>query len=248
MNIILIDFLVNNIGIIFTLIFLFYLCLLAVRMVKLYDIFRYLDKKWPHSTTSRVLPFLKEQFSMLLHACQKENTILIENRIEQLWIEYERNVQAHFSAMNGYIYSLILWGFTGTIWGTIKAFGRMGESLFEKDIQAAEALSAALQGGLNIALYTSLFAATLGAVMVTYIYSHWMYGKAKRLESAINDEMYMIIDNSSSKNVPVGAPMQHGVQKKADGKEELPDNPVYKERRYCLGGAASGCEKQSGSV
>lgn len=133
---------------------------------------------------------------MLKEACRTSNNLGIETRIEQIWIVYENRVQTHFSAINGYIYSLILWGFTGTIWGTIKAFSKMGEKLFEEDMVAAEALSSALQGGLNIALYTSLVAATIGAIMVTYIYSKYMYQKAKRLEGVINEEIYQVVSQT----------------------------------------------------
>jgi len=191
MNILFLEFLVKNLGIIFTVIFLFYICLMAIRVVKLYNVLRYIDDNEKVNPSS--LRFLKDQFQMLQETCKMSSNLLIENRIEQIWIEYENKIQAHFSAINGYIYSLILWGFTGTIWGTIKAFSKMGEKLFEKDMVAAEALSSALQGGLNIALYTSLVAATIGAIMVTFIYSKYMYQKAKRLEGVINEEIYQII-------------------------------------------------------
>lgn len=194
MNILFLEFLVKNLGIIFTIIFLFYACLIAIRIVKLYNVLRYVGREEKINPSS--LRFLKDQFQMLRDACNLSSNLLIENRIEQLWIEYENRVQAHFSAINGYIYSIILWGFTGTIWGTIKAFSKMGEKLFEKDLAAAEALSSALQGGLNIALYTSLVAATIGAIMVTYIYSKYMYQKAKRLEAAINDGIYHVISQT----------------------------------------------------
>ncbi|MBW2184469.1 MAG: MotA/TolQ/ExbB proton channel family protein [Deltaproteobacteria bacterium] len=184
----------KNLGFIFTIIFLFYICLIAIRVVKLYNVLRYIDDNKKVNPSS--LRFLKDQFQMLQEACKTSYNLLIENRIEQIWIEYENKIQTHFSAINGYIYSLILWGFTGTIWGTIKAFSKMGEKLFEKDLAAAEALSSALQGGLNIALYTSLVASTIGAIMVTYIYSKYMYQKAKRLEANINDEMYRIISQT----------------------------------------------------
>ncbi|MBW1854369.1 MAG: MotA/TolQ/ExbB proton channel family protein [Deltaproteobacteria bacterium] len=194
MNILFLEFLVKNLGFIFTIIFLFYICLIAIRVVKLYNVLRYIDDNKKVNPSS--LRFLKDQFQMLQEACKTSYNLLIENRIEQIWIEYENKIQTHFSAINGYIYSLILWGFTGTIWGTIKAFSKMGEKLFEKDLAAAEALSSALQGGLNIALYTSLVASTIGAIMVTYIYSKYMYQKAKRLEANINDEMYRIISQT----------------------------------------------------
>ncbi len=193
MKILFLELLVKNLGIIFTIIFLFYACLIAIRIVKLYNVLRHVGRNGKEITSPTSLRFLKDQFQMLREACNLSNNLLIENRIEQLWIEYENGIQIHFSAINGYIYSLILWGFTGTIWGTIKAFSKMGEKLFEEDLAAAEALSAALQGGLNIALYTSLVAATIGAIMVTCIYSKYMYQKAKRLEAAINDEIYQVI-------------------------------------------------------
>ncbi len=198
MNILFVEFLVKNLGIIFTLIFLVYLCLMAIRIVKIHNVLRYTATDKNKQLIPLSLPFLKTQFEMLQNACKSENSILIENRIEQLWIKYEHMVQTHFAAINGYIYSLMLWGFTGTIWGTIKAFSRMGETLFEKDIQAAEALSSALQGGLNIALYTSLVAATIGAVMVTYIYSKQMYEKSKLMEAAINNEIYRVVEKAGT--------------------------------------------------
>ena len=195
MNLVFIQYLVKNLGIIFSCIFLFYLCLMAIRVVKIYSALRYVQPEKESKPGYSGLALLKGEFDLLRTACRKKNVILIENRIEQLWLEYEKKVQVHFSAINGYVYALILWGFTGTIWGTIQTFSRMGESLFETDVKAAEALSAALQGGLNIALFTSLAAATIGAVMVTYIYSKYMYEKSKRLEAVINDEICRIVES-----------------------------------------------------
>jgi hypothetical protein len=171
---------------------------MAIRVVKIYSALRYVKPGEESQSNSRVGSLLKREFDLLRIACRKENTILIENRIEQLWLEYEKKVQVHFSAINGYVYALILWGFTGTIWGTIQTFSRMGESLFQTDVKAAEALSAALQGGLNIALFTSLAAATIGAVMVTYIYSKYMYEKSKHLEADINEEICRIVEREET--------------------------------------------------
>lgn len=194
MDILFVQYLIRNLGLIFTLIFLFYLCLMSIRLIKIYNVLRYVPKEKGTNPNSNIAQLFKGEFELLIRACSSENNILIESRIEQLWIEYEERVQVHFSAINGYIYALILWGFTGTIWGTIQTFSKMGESLFQKDVKAAEALSAALQGGLNIALYTSLAAATIGAVMVTYIYSKYMFEKSKRLESEINSEICRIVE------------------------------------------------------
>ncbi len=187
MKILFLDYLLKNLGAVFTIIFLFYLCLMSIRFVSLYNVLR-------HAGTTPLLPFLKDQFDSLKKACATSNALLVENRIEQLWIDYENMTMPHFSAINSYVYSIILWGFTGTIWGTIKAFSKMGESLFEKDIQAAEALSSALQGGLNIALYTSLVAATIGAVTVTFIYSKYMFEKSKHIETQINEQIYRVVE------------------------------------------------------
>lgn len=195
MDIIFISFLVKNLGLIFTLLFLYYMCLIAIRCVKLYNVLRYAGAAQSFSVQSsrQVPPFLRAAFAGLTDALTLGCDTLVDNRIEQIWIEYERAVHTHFSAINGYIYSIILWGFTGTIWGTIQAFSRMGQTLFAADVRAAEALSSALQGGLNIALYTSLVAATIGAVMVTYLYSRYMFEKSKALEAVINDDIYRIV-------------------------------------------------------
>lgn len=191
MDIIFISYLVKNLGLIFTLLFLLYMCLIAIRCVKLHNVLRHAGTTKPDP---REIPsFLREAFSGLTEALSLGSDTLVDNRIEQIWIEYERSVHTHFSAINGYIYSIILWGFTGTIWGTIQAFSRMGQTLFAADVKAAEALSSALQGGLNIALYTSLVAATIGAVMVTYLYSRHMFEKSKALEAVINDDIYRMV-------------------------------------------------------
>ncbi len=200
MDILFVQYLIQNLGFIFTLIFLFYLCLMSIRLIKIFNVLRYVQKEKEPNPDSKITQLFKREFEFLIKACSSKNHILIESRIEQLWIKYEERVQVHFSAINGYIYALILWGFTGTIWGTIQTFSRMGNSLFQKDVKAAEALSAALQGGLNIALYTSLAAATIGAVMVTYLYSKYMFEKSKRLESEINSEICRIVEQENDGN------------------------------------------------
>lgn len=190
MRLLFLEFMVKNLGEIFSGIFLIYTCFIAIRIVKLCNVL------------SPPLKFLQDHFQKLKEACVLSYPLAVETKIEQIWIEYESRVQIHFSAINGYIYSIILWGFCGTIWGTIKAFSNMGENLFQKNMTAADALSSALQGGLNVALYTSLVAATIGAVMVTYMHSKYMYHKAKRLEGLINEEIYQTItvENALRKN------------------------------------------------
>ena len=66
MNILFLEFLIKNLGMIFTIIFLFYACLIAIRGVKLYNVLRYVgenEKLNPYS-----LRFLNEQFQMLREA------------------------------------------------------------------------------------------------------------------------------------------------------------------------------------
>ena len=129
MKLLFLEFMVRNLGKIFSVIFLIYACLIAIRMVELHNVLKGVREE---VNSSMPLKFLRDQFQKLKESCTLSNPLAVETRIEQIWIEYESRVQVHFSAINGYVYSIILWGFCGTIWGTIKAFSTMGEKLFQK--------------------------------------------------------------------------------------------------------------------
>jgi len=85
--------------------------------------------------------------------------------IEAVWRRVDECSYYYLSGLNAYVYSLILWGFAGTIYGTMAAFQDISAAFGETPDNLFDVVQAALSGGLTIAMWSSLIAAVLGAVV-----------------------------------------------------------------------------------
>ncbi|HDS16743.1 MAG TPA: hypothetical protein ENN66_09105 [Proteobacteria bacterium] len=174
----------HNFGVFFGLIFLFYLYLMVHRLTLIYDYLRgvvvadesYQEKVGKHAALVFLVP--------LFRRLQATEGSAREAIVDAIWSEVESRIGIHFTALNGYVNTLILIGFAGTIFGSIGAFNEMFAGLAGGE-SAAVVFAAAWNHGLATALYTSLGAGVIGGLTVTLIYSRYLMTRMKRLETLI---------------------------------------------------------------
>ena len=176
----------ENFGLFFGPVFLGYLFLMIRRIVVLHDYLRFV----PEDET-RALAFLEPLFERLELAgrLKKETTSFV---VDAIWAEIDCQVMVHFQAVSGYISTLVLIGFAGTIFGSIGAFNEMFQGLAEGKA-ASLVFAASWNKGLSTALYTSLGAAAIGGVVLTLIGSRFLLTRAKRLEAMVSLKVCQIL-------------------------------------------------------
>lgn len=174
----------NNFGLFFGAVFLVYIYLMVNRLTIIYD---YLRSVSMHDTTyqKRVgergsINFLEPLFARL----KKVSGASREAVIDAIWAEFDGRIGIHFTALNGYVNTIILVGFAGTIFGSIGAFNEMFTGLAQGKT-ATIVFAAAWNSGLATALYTSLGAGVIGGLVVTLIYSRYLMSRMKRLETLV---------------------------------------------------------------
>ena len=190
-----IRWLLDNFGLFFGGIFMTYLYLMIRRLTALYDLLRQVSNEdQPHFESlgsGGPLDFLEPLFSQL-----KQTVVSGAGRpdevIEAISSELDRRVSVHFTALSGYVNTLILFGFAGTIFGSIGAFNEMFLGLAE-GVPAAKVFVGSWNNGLATALYTSLGAAAIGGLLTTLINSQFMMSRAKRLETILNLQIFAVI-------------------------------------------------------
>ncbi len=174
----------NNFGLFFGAVFLVYIYLVVNRLTIIYDYLRLVsmrDETYQKKVGKRdSLTFLKPFFARL----KRSVGVSREAVIEAIWSEFEGRIGIHFTALNGYVNTIILVGFAGTIFGSIGAFNEMFTGLAQGET-ATVVFAAAWNSGLATALYTSLGAGVIGGLVVTVIYSRYLMTRMKRLETLI---------------------------------------------------------------
>ncbi len=173
--------LIDNFGWFFGPVFLLYIFLVVRRLVHLYDVLRYLA---PGRADRHVaLQFLEPLF-VRLQRVGEHSAAAVDPVIDAIWAEVEGRVAVHFAALHGYVSTLVLVGFAGTICGAIGAFNEMFRGL-----AGGQAVTSVFvdswNNGLATALYTSLGAAAIGAVVITLVGSRWLMVRAKQLETMV---------------------------------------------------------------
>ncbi len=191
--------LLNNFGFFFGAVFLLYLYLMIRRLTILYDFLRLVpsgeqDVPIPVGK-AKSLSFLDPIFKRLARAVARK-TGGADAIIDAVWAEVECRISVHFTALNGYVNTLILIGFAGTIFGSIGAFNEMFRGLAQGEA-AADVFVASWNHGLATALYTSLGAAAIGGTVVTLICSRFLMGRAKRLETMVGLRISEIIEEEN---------------------------------------------------
>lgn len=179
----------QNFGVFFGCVFLWYFYMMIRRVTVLYDFLRHVPSG-EEATPIKVgdVPGLRFLAPFFVHlksvASSEKGAKATDAIIDAIWSEVDCRVSVHFTALNGYINTLVLVGFAGTIFGSIGAFNEMfGGIAMGKP--AADVFVASWNHGLSTALYTSLGAAAIGGVMVTVLCSKFLMTRAKRLETMI---------------------------------------------------------------
>jgi len=195
----LLHWLLQNFGIFFSLVFLFYIYLIIRRLTSLYDFLRHVprgdgptDLRADHSRALHFIAPLLDRLTQSV-AAGRSGT---ESLVDAIWNEIDCRISIHFSAINGYVNTLILVGFAGTIFGSIGAFNQMFQGL-ALGKAAAEVFSDAWNQGLGTALYTSLGAAMIGGITLTSLMSSFFMTRAKRLETLVSLRISAILDGNN---------------------------------------------------
>jgi hypothetical protein len=174
----------KNFGFFFGIVFLFYIYLMIHRLILIYDYLRTVKAGAPNYRQrvgkKACLAFLEPLFQRL----RESEGAGREAVVDAIWSEIEGSIGIHFQALNGYVNTLILIGFAGTIFGSIGAFNEMFAGL-AKGQSATMVFAAAWNSGLATALYTSLGAGVIGGLVVTVIYSKFLMTRLKRLETLV---------------------------------------------------------------
>jgi hypothetical protein len=191
--------LLNNFGFFFGGLFLLYLFLMIRRLVILYDFLRSVPSGEENAPIpvgkADSLSFLESIFERLSNAVAGK-TGGADAVIDAVWAEVECRISVHFTALHGYVNTLILIGFAGTIFGSIGAFNEMFTGL-ARGQAAATVFVASWNHGLATALYTSLGAAAIGGTVVTLICSRFLMSRAKRLETMVGLRISEIIEEET---------------------------------------------------
>lgn len=191
-----IRWILSNFGLFFAAVFMAYLFLMIRRLIVLYDFLRLVpsgEQPTPVAVgRAMALGFLERMFQRLRKAV-RSGTGSEESVIDAIWSEVECRISIHFTALNGYVNTLILVGFAGTIFGSIGAFNEMFQGLAGGRV-ATEVFVSSWNNGLATALYTSLGAAAIGGTVVTLLCSRFLMTRAKRLETMVGLRISEIIE------------------------------------------------------
>ena len=187
--------LLNNFGLFFGGIFMTYLYLIIRRLTALYDLLRLVsnEDELCFEPLDQDIPFdFLEPLFLQLKQTIVSGAGRPDEMIEAISSELDRRISLQFTELSGYVNTLILFGFAGTIFGSIGAFNEMFQGLAE-GVPAAKVFVGSWNNGLATALYTSLGAAVIGGLLTTVINSRFMMGRAKRLETILNLQINAVI-------------------------------------------------------
>jgi hypothetical protein len=186
----------ENFGVFFGSVFLIYLFLMIRRVIVLYDYLRYVPKGEDvtilEKESLKALSFLSALFQKLEKSSTNKE-IYHRSVVDAIWAEIDCRISVHFQAISGYVSTLVLIGFAGTIFGSIGAFNEMFQGL-ARGKAAAQVFAASWNKGLSTALYTSLGAAAIGGVVLTLIGSRFLLTRAKRLEAMVSLRICQILE------------------------------------------------------
>lgn len=196
----------QNFGLFFGGVFVLYFYMMIRRLIILYDYLRHVSAGESGTPVyvgdHPALRFLSPFFNRLKYLSPSgiytgvSASSASDVMIDAIWSEVECRINVHFTAMNGYISTIVLVGFAGTIFGAIGAFNEMFAGIAEGEA-ATDVFISSWNHGLSTALYTSLGAAVIGGVMVTIICSRFLMTRARRLETMIGLRITEILSDNT---------------------------------------------------
>ncbi|BBO92960.1 hypothetical protein [Desulfosarcina ovata] len=194
------QWILKNFGLFFGPVFLVYFFLMIRRLIILFDILRHVPVRIGFSSlltgSNEALFFLDPLFARLATAAAGHGRS-VDALIDVIWTEVDCHVSVHFTALHGYVNTLILIGFAGTIFGSIGAFNEMFQGLAGGQA-ASVVFAASWNNGLATALYTSLGAAVMGGLTVTLLCSRCLTIRAKRLDILVGLKISEIIEEKKT--------------------------------------------------
>ncbi len=187
----------EHFGFFFGPVFLVYLYLMIRRLTVLYDFLRHVPGGESETVLAvgdaPALSFLYPFFKKLKAA---RGTPHAEFLVDAVWAEIDCRITVHFQALSGYVSTLVLIGFAGTIFGSIGAFNEMFQGIAAGEA-AASVFADAWNKGLSTALYTSLGAAAIGGVVLSLIGSRFLMTRARRLETMAGLRIWEILEGGT---------------------------------------------------
>jgi hypothetical protein len=106
-----------------------------------------------------------EEIRSLLEEDEKQFPMQLESVQNLLWQKVDGFSYFHINSLNGHVYALILWGFTGTLYGAMSSFHDLANA-FGDSQNPGDVIQQTLGGGLSLALISSLAASIIGAVVI----------------------------------------------------------------------------------
>ena len=193
-------FILKNLHWGYLLLFTGYLFAIIYRSVKVWSIYSIGRSYIGDNTGAMKWPPFDELFGQAQEAYENGITEAADNRIDEIWIQFQAQVGSYQETVKGYVNALILWGFAGTLFGSFMALFQMGETLTQPSVSARIAGTAGvLRDALSLAMLTSLLASVIGALAITFLCSglqaKWVNGVA----SLLNDRIYRIFQVGSLK-------------------------------------------------
>ncbi len=95
--------------------------------------------------------------------------LLLQLGVSTIYGEYERRIGGVRRALRADVYTVILIGFFGTLFGMAGAFALIGEKIYGGLSNPGMLVGELVKGGMATALVSSLVAAVLGGVAMAYL-------------------------------------------------------------------------------
>ena len=106
-----------------------------------------------------------QEIQTLLEEGEQQYPMQLESVQNLLWQKVDGFSYFHINSLNGHVYALILWGFTGTLYGAMSSFHDLANA-FGGGQDPGDMIKQTLGGGLSLALISSLAASIIGAVVI----------------------------------------------------------------------------------
>ncbi len=150
----------------------------------------------------KIISFLDPYFQRLEESILRDDG-MVEFIVSAIWHKTNSRIKVHLEALLGYGYALIQWGFGGTIFGTIVAFCVMFKRLDDQSVLPSKVLLHTWSHGLSTALYTSLAAAIIGAIILTVTYS-FLYPRFYSLGEIVDEKIFKIMEKRTNSKEEAG--------------------------------------------
>jgi len=198
-------FIFQSMNIVYWIVFLIFFSMIVVRLVRICLLRHYMKDYDPNfdSFDENNIPKGWATFSTLLQqihvASGQQKSEIVENRIDQVWINFQKDVAGDIQSINGLVNTVILVGFFGTLVGSFMALIDMGD-LFVMSSESARMSGIAniLKSKLGLAMISSIVASFIAAfatgILASRVGSRWV----NEIAAKLNDFIFLAIGGANS--------------------------------------------------